>query len=207
MRSRAGFTLLEMLVTLVLVSLVSLLLSQAMWQIGRVEYLLSGGQVRSMASSLHGEWTRDALAGLLPGQANTAERFRGDALVLNGLSSAVPRYPEAGVGALKLTLQFDLARGLTELVLDQPATVSGFSSAGVVPQVVLLSWPGQLGRWRYQDAGGTWHDSWPPPLANAAPALPALIALDTGLPDLAVLYAAPQGKDVGLPTRRAMENQ
>ncbi|MBT9500741.1 MAG: prepilin-type N-terminal cleavage/methylation domain-containing protein [Burkholderiaceae bacterium] len=207
MSSRAGFTLLEMLVTLVLVSLVSLLLSQAMWQISRVEHLMSGGQVRSMASSLHGEWTRNALEGLLPGQANTPERFKGDALMLTGLSSAVPRFPEAGVGGLSLSLQFDPARGLTELVLDPLVAGSSFGAAGVATPVVLLNWPGQAGRWRYQDAAGDWHDSWPPPLANVAPALPVLIALDTGLPDLAVLYAAPQGKDAGLPTRRAMEGQ
>lgn len=202
-----GFTLLEMLVTLVIVSLVGALLSQALYQLGRVEQLMSGGQLRSMAESLRVEWVRDALTGLLPGEPSTAERFKGDATQLSGVSTAVPRFPVAGLGPLHLALRFDAEQGRTELVFSVPPTTRAIDAGAPQPLAVLLSWPGQAGRLRYQADDGSWHDSWPPSMGSqTTKALPALIAVETGLPEMAQLFAAPRAADLQQPNRRTMES-
>ena len=90
-RCGAGFTLLEMLVTLTLVSLVAGIIWQAMGQLARIERLLGRSQYQSVAEAVRGEWLRAALNALTPGAANTAERFRGAEDDLQGLSAAVPR--------------------------------------------------------------------------------------------------------------------
>ena len=47
-----GLTLLEMLVTLVIVALVAAILGQALGQLARIERLLESGQLRSAAAAL-----------------------------------------------------------------------------------------------------------------------------------------------------------
>lgn len=202
-----GFTLLEMLVTLVLVSLVGAIVSQGLLQIARVERLLEGVQLQGMAASMRGEWVRAALAGLLPFEKSSANRFKGDTRSLDGISTATPQWPAAGLAPLSLRLRFDPREGRTELVQDVgllAATV--FSEPGLV---VLLSWPGNTGRFRYLDRQNQWQDSWPAAglVGSAAShSLPLAIALETGDSDRGVLLAAPRADELGLmPTRNAME--
>lgn len=200
-----GFTLLEMLVTLVMVSLIGLILSQAMFQIGKVEQLLEEEHLRSMDVSLRAIWVHDALTALLPGQVATHERFGGGASSLHGVSTAVPQFPNAGVGFVSFSLKFNAELGRTELLLVDEEAAEGRTTLkeGRTP-TVLLSWPGPQGRFQYQDVAGRWHDRWPPPLSSS-PALPAMIILETGMPELPQLLAAPRAVDVSLPTRSALE--
>jgi prepilin-type N-terminal cleavage/methylation domain-containing protein len=206
-RPARGFTLLEMLVTLVLVSLVGLIISQALLQVARIERLLAGGSLRAMVVALHGEWVRDALAGLLPGEKGSAERFAGDARALQGLSTAVPQWPAPGLAPMRLSLEFNERAGRTELLLHSDGLRRDVLSAAQPAPQLLLSWPGNSGRWRYLDAVGAWHERWPPQLSGAvAPAaLPAGVALESGDPALGTLLAAPVAGDAQPPTRRAME--
>lgn len=207
-RACPGFTLLEMLVTLVIVSMIGLILSQAMFQIGRVEQILAGNQLQSMAVGLRTEWLRNALNGIVPGQQGQAERFAGEAAELRGLSTAVPQYPMPGVAPMKLSLHFNPTQGQTELRLEEFYVGTGEASAKHRPAVVLLRWPGSKGKFSYQDTQGQIHDSWPPSssMSTRTPALPALVLLETGLPELPQLIAAPRAADVQLPTRRVLES-
>lgn len=206
-RPERGFTLLEMLVTLVLVSLVGLIISQALLQVARIERLLAGGSLRAMVVALHAEWVRDALAGLLPGELGSTERFAGDARTLQGLSTAVPQWPAPGLAPMHLSLEFNERAGRTELNLHSDSLRRDVLSAAPAAAQLLLSWPGNSGRWRYLDAAGTWHERWPPVYSGAAApaALPAGVALDSGDPTLGTLLAAPVAGDARAPTRRAME--
>ena len=63
----AGLTLMEMLVTLVILAMVAGILGQALGQLARIERLLEAGQLRSAVVSLRAEWVRGALAALIPG--------------------------------------------------------------------------------------------------------------------------------------------
>jgi len=203
-----GFTLLEMLVTLVLISLIGAILSQAMFQISRIEQVLSESQMRAGALALRAEWVREMMSDLLPGDPANGERFKGDEHSLQGVSGAVPRWPIAGLSPFRLLLSFNEKSGRTELLLDaRPLRDDLLGSPAAVP-IALLSWPGNHGRLRYQDAHGEWRDGWLPSPARGligAVTLPAHLALETGDPELGTIYATPRTSGNAMPTRLEME--
>lgn len=196
--SPRGLTLLEMLVTLVIVAMVAAILAQALGQLARIERLLEGGQLRSVVVSLRAEWVRSALAGLLPGSTE-AESLRGGERELRGLSSDVPQLPAPGRAPLHLRLLTDESLTSTRLEL-QPEPDSGAAP------VVLLQWPGREGRFSYLDAEGRWGDRWPPLSSGTAPTLPRAVALDTGREGPGLLVAVPLAAPNPLPTRADLES-
>ena len=200
-RSR-GFTLLEMLVTLVVVSLVAGVLGQALFQLARIERLLEGGQLSSMADAVRANWVRSAIEFLLPGEEGSSERLVGSERELEGLSADVPMLPAPGLAKLHLRLEFDAAAGATQLqLLDSAAFLGKEANA----PVVLLSWPGREGRFRYLDDAGVWHENWPLPLKSSAAGLPRAILLETGLPALPAVVAATRASPVPMLSRRQVE--
>ena len=202
-RCRSGFTLMEMMVTLVIVSLVAGLVGQALFQLSRVERLLEGGQLRSMAASVRAQWVRSAIESLLPGEAGSADRLRGSERELQGLSTDVPMLPAPGLARLHLRLVFLEPAGVTQLHLLAAEPVQGGAQA---EPVVLLTWPGRDGRFRYLDALGEWRGDWPAPLGPPGAALPRAIALETGLPGMRLLLATTRASEVTLPTRAQLES-
>lgn len=201
-RRELGFTLLEMLVTLVVVSLVAGLLGQALFQLSRIERLLEGGQLSSMADAVRANWIRSAMESLLPGEEGSGERLVGSERELQGLSADVPMLPAPGLAMLHLRLQFNAAAGTTQLELLE---TSAFQGREASQPVVLLSWPGREGRFRYLDDAGVWHEDWPLPMKSSASALPRAILLETGLPALPAVVAATRASPVPMLSRRQVE--
>lgn len=200
----SGFTLLEMLVTLVIVSLVAGIAWQAMGQLARIERLLEQGQMQSLAQAVRAEWVRNALASLLPGSPPGDERFRATATELQGLSAEVPRWPMPGLALLRLRLDHDVARDTTALqVIDDGPQQDGAGDAATP----LLSWPGSEGRFRYLDEHGEWLDRWPPEGRADAPALPKAVLLETGVPELRLVLAAPLASELPLASRLQVQGQ
>lgn len=198
-----GFTLLEMLVTLVVVSLVAGLLGQALFQLSRIERLLEGGRLSSMADAVRANWVRSAIESLLPGEEGSSERLLGSERELEGLSADVPMLPAPGLAKLHLRLEFNAAAGATQLQL-----LESFASQGkdASEPVVLLSWPGREGRFRYLDDTGVWQDNWPLPFKSSASGLPRAILLETGLPTLPALVAVTRASPVPALSRRQVES-
>lgn len=204
--SRArGLTLLEMLVTLVIVSFVVAILSQALAQLARIERLLEGGQLRSTVVALRAEWVRAALAGLLPGTSQ-AEQLRGSERELTGMSTDVPLWPAPGLARLHLRLRSDDRAGTTVLEMLPEPGASG-------EPVVLLQWPGRDGRFLYLDAQDRWVDRWPAlstaalsSAPNTVPPIPRALAVDTGPDGPGLLLAVPLARPTGAPTRSALES-
>lgn len=210
-RRVCGFTLLEMLITLVIVAMIAAILGQALGQLSRVERMLEGGQLRSMVISLRAEWVRNALTAILPGSTD-AERMRGSERELTALSSDVPQFQAAGVASLRLRLVTDDRNQTTRLELQPEDSLASLP-------VVLLQWPGREGRFRYLDGDGNWQDRWPLPfvsaplgttisaqaLAAAAKALPRAIALDTGTQGPGFMVAVPLASKIPEPTRVQFE--
>lgn len=200
-----GLTLIEMLVTLVLVSLVATILGQALHQLARIERLLEGGQLRSASDAVRADWVRSALESLLPG-GRESERLTGGERELQGLSADVPGFPAPGLAMLRLALRTDDAGASTVLEL----LPEDKNTAGTKP-VVLLSWPGREGRFRYLDAQGQWVDRWPPAtitgqVSGAGDSLvPRLIVLETGQKTQSLVVARPRASPHGLPTRKQLE--
>jgi prepilin-type N-terminal cleavage/methylation domain-containing protein len=199
---RRGMTLLEMLVTLVIVSLLGAIVAQALSQLGRIERLLQGGRLAAMADSVRAEWVRDTLSALLPGDATRGERLAGSARELSGLSADAPLLPASGLARVRLRLVYRERDDRTELRIDDPST----AAFGAEPQgTLLLAWTGRGGRFRYLDAKGVWQDEWTVAVGTTAATLPQAIALETGLPALPVLVAAMRVSAQPLPTRRDLE--
>lgn len=202
-RSEGGFTLLEMLVTLVVVSLVAGVLGQALFQLSRIERLLEGGQLSGMADSVRAEWIRSAIESLLPGEPGSSDCLRGSERDLEGLSADVPMLPAPGLAVLHLRLEFNQALGTTQLqLLDARASPAGDARE----PIVLLSWPGSEGRFRFLDDTGTWQESWPLPSNPRGAGLPRAIMVETGLAAMPFLVAATRASPLGLLTRRQVES-
>lgn len=198
MKTRRGFTLLEMLVTLVVVSLVAAILGQAMFQLSRVEQLLAGTQLNGLTQSVRMAWVRALIDGTLPGQPNTAERFKGTERRISGFSVEVPAFPENTAERYELSLQTAPDGSRTRLVLTRPL------AGGAATETTLLDWAGSMGRFGFLAADERWVSQWPPEQA-LPPGLPAAVSLETGLDSHRVLIAAPRARAEPLLTRRNVD--
>lgn len=203
--SAGGFTLLEMLITLMIVSLVAGVVWQAMGQLLRVERLLDRGQMQSLAQTLRFEWVRGALAALLPGMPKTSDRFQGNSTELRGLSTEAPVLPTSGFGLLQLRIQYDPIANITALqILSEARSVANMTET----YTTLLSWAGRQGKFSYLDEKGQWQDTWPPSGMRApAPALPRAVSLETGVTEFPLLLATMLVSALPLPTRLEQESQ
>jgi prepilin-type N-terminal cleavage/methylation domain-containing protein len=169
-RRAGGFTLLETLVTLVIVAAISSLLWQAMQQVARVERLLQSSGADQQRLAVQREWLRQAIESALPEAQGGPERFVGDGERLRFTTAEPPRLAGETVGEVVLALTHEELSGANTLGLNQGP--------------VLLRWVGPRATLRYLDAKGVWQDSWPlPPGVGdrvVTRALPRAVLLDLG---------------------------
>ena len=175
----SGLTLIEMLITLAIVSALVALVAQAMAQVQRVERLLAFGQGQAQLELVRLEQLRAALEAALPLPANSDGEFRGDSSQLQFLSADAPSVAGGRLAAIKLSLRFDADQQQTHLVLEM-------GTVGRTKSWVVRSWPGRSGRFNYLDASGKVHESWPLSKSSAG-GLPAVLVVD---PDAAGVSAA-----------------
>jgi general secretion pathway protein J len=161
--SRAGFTLMEMLVTLMLVSFTTMLMFQMLgsYRIANQRVQAQSGQIDRRA--LFQAWFRDSVNGLY---ADKDLAFDGSAIRFSG-TTLNPLYASEGAPTV---IEWQLARGDTQM------------------EVVYLE--NGVERWRqslegsddahfaYVDADDKVQDGWPPKLGKRTPGeLPALVML------------------------------
>lgn len=193
--SRSGFTLLEMLVTLVIVSVVTALLWQALALTARIEQSLAGAQQTAQDQRLRAAWVQQALSGLAvpPG---AAVALRGSATRIEAVTSAPPWPAAAGLESMVLEWRTPdpETAGWQRLVAHRPATGEVFD---------LGAWDASL-RFDYLNADGRWVASWPPaglaeqaesaqrPLPRAVRLAPAGAPAADGPSGVDVIVVAPQ---------------
>lgn len=201
-----GFTLLEMLVVLVLMSFVTVLVSQMLTQVARIERLLNSAQLEGAITSVRVSWVKAAIESMLPMTRESGARFVGDSRQIAGMSSEPPVMPAAGLTKVGMSMVFEATRGVTEfrLLLGRGAEPDGLGgNPPGVASPVLFSWPGNTGRFRFLDTKGLWHDSWPIEPSDAD-LLPVAVMIETGLDEvprvIASIAAAPQP----LPSRQSL---
>ena len=188
----------EMLVTMVLVSLVAALLGQAMFQLGRIERLLAGVQLDGLAQSVRVSWVRALIDGTVPGQVGSVDRFKATERLITGLSVAVPDFPESTAERYELALVTSTDGSKTRLVLTRQR------AEGHTAETTLLEWPGREGRLRFLSEDDRWLTQWPPDQA-LAPVLPLAVSIETGLEGYRTMIVAPRARDDPLPPRRIVE--
>lgn len=196
-RCARGFTLLETLVTLVIVSLVAALLSEGMFQLARLERQLGSGRLEARIDGLHRLWVQQTIESLQPAAQEQPGHFVGSARSWTGLSSGVPLEERLGPRLAQLELVFVSESAETELRLRHALAPNVQGDA-----VVLARWPGDGARWRYLHPAGQWYDSWPPAI-DKVPLLPRAIALEQG--DGRGLYVLAMVQSTGQPLGQRLD--
>ena len=205
--SCVGFTLVEMLVVLVLVSFVTLLLSQALTQVSRIERSLTGAQLDGVITAVRVAWLRASVEAMLPMPRESNDRFEGNERLVTGLSTDAAAMPIVGLAKVTLSLTFDPKRGATDLKLStsMPEAITGMENSNIQPKAIaLLSWQGNSGRFRYMDKQGTWHEKWPVDALASAP-LPTAMSIETGLDEAPQIVVALRVSPLNLPSRKLLE--
>jgi prepilin-type N-terminal cleavage/methylation domain-containing protein len=189
----SGFTLIEILVVLVIVSMIAAILFSSYQRILDIRIRLAAFLDGTDAPTLVAGWFRGSVEGLLPDQKDGADVFAGTPRRLIGLSVA-PIDGTPGVPTrIAWEVVFDPASGRTALTYRD----------GTAAPLTVASWPGDRGGLRYCGPRLACTDSWPPPTGTgdeAASQLPALVILDAvrGIDDWPVA-AAPQSARDPLP--------
>lgn len=144
-----GFTLLELLVVLVLVSLLGTLVIQGTgFFLGRYETVMRVGRESSLAS-LQRHWFVSTVRGMLP-SLRSKRRFEGDATSVE----AVTMQPLAAQPGLPTRVQWHI-----DLSDDGSLVVRYVEEGGVEWPVLALTETDVS--FQYADQAGQWHDHWP----------------------------------------------
>ncbi len=182
-----GFTLLEVIVVLVIVSLLMTLLTQALW-LGTDMLRRSSVEASAQADeSMRLAWYRDLVGGLQPDRNKGPLSFAGQARQFAGLSAGAPLLEIGAALPVRVELSFDARANRTRLILLTPTAER---------PVELLSWPGEQGEFVYLDEGGRSHPSWPPARLDQPFQLPRAIVLRAGLAQSgqSLVYAVVSGE-------------
>lgn len=171
-----AFTLLEMLVVLVIISMVTTLLMQSLQYVLdlRVRFVQQLDDLQQGA--LRAYWFRSSTRALLPDfqpspgitQNRPVKLFKGTSRGFSGLTLAGLEAPSGVPTAFAWRL--NTVNGQMQLEYHN-------EQEQVWP---ILSWTGLQGRFEYLDTEGEWHDNWPPTFFTRdepIPQLPEAIAL------------------------------
>ena len=150
----AGLTLVELLVTLLLVSMLGTLLVQSI-AFFAAHYERVQRVTRDAArTDLQQRWFASSVRGLVP-LGIPARRFAGGPAEFRG-TTLLPLEAAAG---LPVQVRWSIAAGEDDR--GRPAVVIGYAENGG-PHRRVLAQAGPLA-FQYADAARTWHDRWPPP--------------------------------------------
>ena len=158
-----GFTLVEMLVVLVLVSLISILLLDGFIYILHLRSRFLDQLDDSQTGILQEYWFRSTIAGIITDYEDGKHIFQGKSKELSGLTLAALDM-KAGVPT-SFAWQLQYADGITTLRYQ--------NSQGDYWEVA--KWSGDSGGFQYMSVDGQWYEQWPPLLGSPALQIPQII--------------------------------
>ena len=164
-----GFTLLEVLVVLVLVSLVVGFLMQGFSHVLKLRVYFVGQAEQQQTRILKEQWFRTLVGSVTPAYSEGVDQFQGEKTELIGLTMAsLDSRPGVPV---PLHLR---------LVNEDGAVELRYLTAGGA-EWVLGQWQDAEGKFEYLDKKGNWHTRWPPGL-GVHEQLPVAIQLNVAKP-------------------------
>lgn len=167
MKRDSGFTLLEMLVVLVLVSLISMLLMQGLTFVFQLRTQFVNQINDLQQGALQEYWFRSSVRSLFPASKNSAYIFTGEKDHFAGLTMA-SLHEETGMPApFQWTLQPQQDKTILYYYPDlikQPTS-----------KWQIMEWFGHEGQFQYMDANGAWFEAWPPTKFGLTTQLPEAI--------------------------------
>ena len=176
-----GFTLIEMLVVMILVSITSAVLIQAMGYLFGIQQRAGSEAWNMQGKAMSEDWFRQVVEGLQPDYTDGRNVFSGADHQFSGLTTNLLAENYGGLGAFSFSLRPDYSGGSTNLVYGNDS--------------IILSMNDTNAKFVYVDEKGEPHDSWPPPL-GIWPQLPSSILIEGK--DF-VLAATPLGPAAPLP--------
>jgi len=192
-RAAPGFTLVEMLVVMVIVSLISGIVFFAFERVLDARERLAEFLDGTDAPNLIASWFRDDIDGIVPDAKGGNDMFSGAARQLSGLSLA-PLDGMDGVPTRVIwAITYNPNTGRTYLT---------YTAANANP-ITIASWPDDRGDFRYCGRDLACFASWPPPNAKVAQ-VPSLVMLDTvkGTEDWVILASPTAAHDPPKPQPR-----
>lgn len=186
-KTKAGFTLIEVLVVLIIVGLVSGILFQALERAYRLQERFGTELFGVQQAQMSADWYRQTIQGLQPDYQDGPNIFQGNDREFSGLTSN-PLSAEYGAPTpITWKITNNRRAGITELVYLEGKR-----------ETAILVWRSDEARFIYVDEQQTRHDSWPPPLGlhNQLPKQIQLVAEDAG--EIATIVAAIIGPAIPL---------
>jgi general secretion pathway protein J len=178
-----GFTLLEMLVVMLIVSLISTILFEALGQIYKLQSRFGLQLAQSQQGTMYTDWFRQVVQGLQTDYIDGKDQFQGSETEFTGVTTSPLSAAYGSPSTVTLSLQYDSRDGITKLLYIAD-----------LQKTLLSSWVGRKAqRFTYIDATGESHDTWPPAF-GIWPQLPNTILLqaqEDGEPKL--IAAVPRG--------------
>lgn len=183
-RPAPGFSLLEALVTLVIVALIVTLLMQALGQALNLRGLVLRHQRQAIAAALQEQWFRDTVSTALSDLPDVLGRMAGKA---DELELVTPR--ALGGGDLQRV------RWSLQPVAGGMALHYGDSTW---PDLTVIAGPLLDATFAYLDAAGEWHDEWAP-AADSQEVLPRIVRLQALTATGQLYWLVPVAADPGPP--------
>jgi prepilin-type N-terminal cleavage/methylation domain-containing protein len=190
---QAGFTLVEVLITLVLLSMVAAIVFGSLGQVLNARARLRPYLDQSEETALVASWFRQTVQALIADYDTGKNRFTASANAFSGLTASPLLVPAGTPTAFTWALNYDPALDLTLLEYREKPSDS----------VEIARWSGKDAVFSYYGQDQEWHRVWPPTdLATSTTPmqLPQLVRLG-GLPSglFPTIVTAPRGAPVPRP--------
>jgi prepilin-type N-terminal cleavage/methylation domain-containing protein len=189
-RQPSGFTLVEVLVTLVLLSMVAAVAFGSLRQVLEARDRLRPYLDRSQETTLVAGWFRQTIQALIADYDQGRHRFSGTAREISGLTTSPLVGPAGTPTAFRWAISYDPTRDLTTLGYEERPGQT----------LRIAEWAGQAGAFAYYAGEQKWQPAWPPSATDQGKSisqLPSLVRLSGAPRDtVPLIIAAPRASPV-----------
>lgn len=169
-RKQHGFTLIEVLVVLIMTSLITAILMQALSLVLDTRFRIRDALINNEALALQKSILTQPVVGILPDYTDGPDRFVGESTRMRGLTLTPLQGTSGAPTGFGLLIQYNSQSAMSELT---------YLERGFDP-VKLAEWEGNFGSFSYRGQNGDWSRTWPIPGDLIEPT-PRTIRLITGL--------------------------